>query len=286
MAFSIEQHHVLKFDEDVKAAYQQDGSRLRTYVEVKTSFKGKSFSVNRLGVVEAATKDSRHEIHTHQNAEHTVRWGNLVYYYNSLMLDPDDDDRVLADPRNKYVMAGSSSLGRKTDSVILAAAIGTAITGEDRTGTAPLPAGQKIAAGAGPLTLDKLRQAKRILDTNEVPDDGRCVAISAQGLEDLLSVTEVGSFDYNTVKALVNGQVDTFLGFHFVRTQLTQIVGATRSCVAMHKDAVVLGITRDMYNRIAQRRDMHDAWETYCATDIGAVRRWDEGVVQIDITET
>lgn len=286
MAFTIEQHHVLKFDEDVKAAYQQKGSRLRPYVEVKSGFVGKSFSVNRLGTVEAATKDTRHTAHEHQNPEHSVRWGNLVYYYNSLMMDPDDDDRVLADPKNKYVTGAANSLGRKTDLVIIAAGLGTAITGEDRAGTQALPAAQKIAVGTGPLSLDKLRQAKRMLDEAEVDDDGRTAVVSAQGLEDLLAVTEINSIDYNSVKALVNGNVNTFLGFNFVRTQLLTKASTTRSCMVFHKDAIVLGITRDMYNRIAQRRDMHDAWETYAATDIGAVRRWDEAVVQIDITES
>lgn len=286
MSFTIEQHHVLKYDEDVKAAFQQEGSRLRAYVEVKSGFAGKSFSVNRLGVVEAATKDSRHEQHSHQNPDHTVRWGNLVYYYNSILMDPDDDDRVLANPKNRYVMAAANSLGRKVDSVILTAAIGTAVTGEDRTGSQALPTAQKIAAGSGPMSIAKLTQAKRIMDEAEVPDDGRVMAISAQALEDLLGTTQVTSSDYNTVKALVQGQLDTYLGFKFVRTQLTALSSTTRSCVAFHKDAVVLGITRDMYNRIAQRRDMHDAWECYAATDIGAVRRWDNGVVQIDITES
>jgi hypothetical protein len=101
-----------------------------------------------------------------------------------------------------------------------------------------------------------------------------------------LGTTQVGSYDFNSVKSLVNGQLNTFMGFTFVRTQITRKVSTTRSCIAFHKDALVLGITRDMYNRIAQRRDMHDAWETYCATDIGAVRRWDEGIVQIDYTES
>lgn len=286
MSFTVQEFHVLKYDDDVKTAFQQSGSRLRPYVETKSGFSGKSFSVNRLGIVEAVTKDTRHEVHAHQNADHTVRWGNLVYYYNSLMMDPDDDDRVLANPKNKYVMTAANALGRRVDRTILEAAIGTAITGEDRLGTAALPAGQKIAVGSGPMSLAKLQQAKRILDENEVPDDGRTMAISAQALEDMLAETAITSSDYNSVKTLVNGQVDTFLGFKFVRTQLVNKSSTTRQCVAFHNSAVVLGITRDMYNRIALRHDMHDAWETYGATDIGAVRRWDEGVVQIDITES
>lgn len=286
MAFTIEEFHVLKYDEDVKSAYQQTGSRFRRAVDEKTGFKGKSFSVNGIGIIEAAQKDSRHEQHDHQNPDHPVRWGNLVYFYNSILMDPDDDDRVLANPKNKYVMAAANSLGRKTDNIISAAAVGTAITGEDRTGSAALPTSQIIVAGSGPMTVEKLIEAKRIMDENEVPDEMRFLGLSSQALEDLLGTTQVTSSDYNTVKALVNGQLNTFLGFEFIRSQQLPKVSTTRKCVAWHQEAVCLGVTRDMYNRIAQRRDMHDAWECYAATDIGAVRRWDEGVVEIDVTES
>lgn len=35
----------------------------------------------------------------------------------------------------------------------------------------------------------------------------------------LLRETEVSSYDFNNVKALVEGKIDTFMGFKFIRTQ-------------------------------------------------------------------
>jgi hypothetical protein len=286
----IEEHHVLKYAEDVQLAYQQMGSRLRECVDVKSGIIGKSFSTNDIDVIEATTKDARHEIHAHQDPEHTVRWGNLVYYYNSVMMDRDDDARVLANPKNKYVTTAAYSLGRRADRSIITAMLGTAITGEDRTGTQALPTAQKVTGSTSALTKPKLLTAKRLLDEAEVPDDGRYLAISAQGLEDLLGITEVISSDYNTVKALVDGQVNTWLGFTFVRTELLPkgvVTTNVRQAIAWHKDALILGeTTASQYSRIALRRDMHDSWETYQAIDIGAVRKRDKGVIEIHYLES
>lgn len=289
MAFTIDQHHVLKYAEDVDMAYQQETSRIRPYVNIKSGIVGKSFSVNGIGVVEAATKDARHEMHSHQNPEHETRWGNLVYKYVSILMDPDDDDRVLADPRNRYVMDSASALGRDMESTIITAALGTATTGEDRSGSQALPTAQKVTGSTSGFTLTKFRQGKRILDAAEVPGSDRVLVISAQGLEDLLADTTITSIDFNGEKPLVTGRVTQFLGFTILMTELLPIgsvAANVRQGLMMHKRAVTLGISRDKTARIALRRDMHDAWESYCAHDIGAVRQWDEGVVEIHYLET
>ena len=290
MPFTVEQHHVLKYADDVQAAYQQDGARTRECVTMKTNIVGKSFSTNDIGVIEAATKDSRHEQHAHQNPEHTVRWGNLTYYYNSIMMDRDDDARVLADPKNQYVMSAAMSLGRRFDRTVLAALIGTAVTLADRSGTQALPSAQKVTGSTSALTKAKILTAKRLLDEAEVPDGDRYFAISAQGLEDMLGITEVISSDYNSVKALVDGQINTWLGFKWIRTELLikgTVAANVRQAIAWHKSAIVAGETSaSMYSRIAKRTDMHDAWECYAALDLGAVRKRDKGVVEVHYLES
>lgn len=277
MPFTIEQHHVLKYADDVMAAFQQSGMRLRNSVTVKSGVVGKQCSFNRIGIIDAATKGTRAEQHAHQNPDHTVRWANLIYRYNAILLDPDDEDKVLSNPKNVYVQTISNSLGRVGDNDIVTAALGTAISGEDRTGSVALPAAQLVAAGGTGLTVSKLRSAKQILDTAEVPDEGRKCWVNADGLNDLLGQTEVTSADYNVVKALVNGQVNSFLGCEFIRSEKVPALKA----VMMHPSAVGFAISREQNIRIAQRRDMHDAWEAYGGFDMGAVRIEDAGVVEI-----
>src|SRR3546814_3244582 len=101
------------------------------------------------------------------------------------------------------------------------------------------PAGQKIAVGSDGLTLVKLLQAKEILDAAEVDVDDttgqgaptRVIAVSTKQITNLLGTTEIKSVDYNSVKALAQGQADTFLGFKFVRTERVPQVGTSRMFV-------------------------------------------------------
>ncbi|MBF9655991.1 phage capsid protein, partial [Streptococcus pseudopneumoniae] len=78
--------------------------------------------------------------------------------------------------------------------------------------TVALPSAQKVAAASAGLPIAKLRSAREILLGADVDlDMGATCIINPAGLTDLLSATEITSSDYNTVKALVQGQVDTFL---------------------------------------------------------------------------
>jgi hypothetical protein len=277
MSLFISEHHVLKFADDVMAAFQQGASRLRECVTVKGGVNGYSASFNRIQQIDAATKSARQEQHSQQNADHYVRWADLVYRYNALALDPDDEDNILANPKNVYVTSIAGALGRATDNDIQTAALGSARSGQDRTGSVALPAAQKVAAGGTGLTVAKLRSGKQILDTAEVPDTDRYLAINADGLNDLLGQTEVTSSDYASVKALVQGDVNAFLGFNVVRTEKVPALKA----IMWHKSAIGLAISRDQNIRIAMRHDMHDAWEAYGAMHFGAVRIEDTGVVEI-----
>lgn len=67
------------------------------------------------------------------------------------------------------------------------------------------------------MTIAKLLQAKFILDNNDVdPSLKRYFVCGPKQIQDLLNTTEVKSSDFNTVKALAQGDLNTFLGFEFI----------------------------------------------------------------------
>lgn len=72
-----------------------------------------------------------------------------------------------------------------------------------------------VAVGTTNLTVDKILEAKKLLDTKNVPAQGRHWLGHAYQLNSLLKETKVTSSDYASVKALVNGDINTFLGFEF-----------------------------------------------------------------------
>ena len=56
-------------------------------------------------------------------------------------------------------------------------------------------------------------------------DDGICIAVSGTGLDRLLANTETTSADYNSVKALVAGEMNTFMGFEFITVGARRLEG-------------------------------------------------------------
>jgi hypothetical protein len=97
------------------------------------------------------------------------------------------------------------------------------------------------------MNVAKLRYAKRLLDENDVPLNDRFIAISPLQLSELLSATAITSSDYNSVKALVSGEVDTFLGFKFIMSnRLSTDESTYRECLYWHKSGLLLVKGQDM----------------------------------------
>lgn len=286
MPLHVEEHVVRAFDENLRLLFEQEGSRLRPYVDVKTGVVGKAASWN-VFIGEAARQKviattGRHEDHTQDDLDGIVSWAVLQFWYQALPVDPQDAVKLLMDPKGKYAVAIANTLGRQCDANLIAAAIGSATRGEDMGTSTALPSAQKVAAASTGMTVAKLRAAKKILDQNEVTGP-RTIAVNADMMDDLLGTTEVTSSDFNTVKALVNGDFNTFLGFHFVRTEKIISTGSTATgAVAFAQASLGLAIAEE-YNRVAQRRDKHDEWEAYGRVQFGCVRTDDKGVVQINV---
>ncbi len=137
--------------------------------------------------------------------------------------------------------------------------------------------------GGTGLTLAKLQATKQLLDQAEVdPEAPRYLVCAASQIDtDLLSTTEVKSADYNSIRALVNGTVDTFMGFKFIRTELLTKTTTTRYCYAYAKGAIGMGVLSDLQSKIDQRSDKNYAWQVWDKMDMGATRVEEVQVVEI-----
>jgi hypothetical protein len=205
---------------------------------------------------------------------------------------------MLGDPTSPYQALGVAALNRAKDDIIIAAARGSARAGTGASATTiALPTAQKIAEGGTGLTLAKLLSVKEILDAAEVDEElsdsgqasgmeaQRVMVVTTKQLTNLLGTTEIKSVDYNNVKALVQGQVDTFLGFRFIRTERLAKSGTTRYCLAWSKGCVALGVGKDIVSNIDTLPGKNYSVQVYARESIGAVRVVDEGVVEIGCFE-
>lgn len=293
MSTQITTAFVQQYSANVMMLAQQQGSKLRDAVNMEMIV-GKQAFFDQVGATAARRRLSRHSDTPQVDTPHARRrctmedfdWGDLV--------DQEDKVRTLIDPTSSYAKAAAWAMGRAIDEVIVDAIRGTSFTGESGSTSVPLPAAQKIAVGAAGLTKAKMISAKKVLDNKDITDEGRFIAVTSEQLEDLLGVTEVVSSDYNVVKALVQGEIDTWLGFKFIRVDglridgtkiLPFITGADRAVVAWQRDQVMLGLGKNPQARITERADKNYATQVFYSMTIGATRMQEEGVVEVACLE-
>jgi len=284
MSTQVTTAFVQQYSANVQMLSQQMGSLLRDKVRVE-SITGKNAFLDQVGSVTAVEKTSRHSDTPQIDTPHARRRISLSDYEFADLIDQQDKVRLLIDPTSSYAQAAAMAMGRAIDDVIISAALGTAYTGE--TGSTSTANANTIAHGSGGLTVAKLRTAKQTLDLSDVdPSIPRHIIVSPRQISDLLNITEVTSADFNTVKALANGEINTYLGFNFIVSNRLALSSTTRSCIAFAQDGIALGIGKDVNARIDERADKSYATQVYYCMSIGATRMEEDKVVEVQCTES
>lgn len=271
---------------------QQTESRLRNTVYVDTNIVGKRLYVDQIGVTAMVPIVNRHGDSPLANTPHQRRAIDILDYEVGDLVDKPDLMRVLIDPVSGYVRVFAAAVGRQIDQVIINAYFATALTGETGATSVTFPSGQQIGVndwtygtgtGNSGLTVSKLISAKVLLDQNESSmDDPRTLVCTAKQIGNLLATTEVTSSDYAEVKALVNGQINTFMGFNFVRSELVPTDGSGyRRVMAYTRTGMALGMLQDATVQIAPRPDKRFSTYVYSAVSLGASRLEEPKCVEI-----
>lgn len=305
MSQQITTARVEQFNANVFHLSQQKMSRLKPSVRNETQ-KGKSQFFDRIGKVTAQKKQSRHGDTPLIDTPHSRRRVTLVDYEHADLIDEADRRRILIEPSSSYSQAFAMAFGRAIDDEIIAAADGSAYGAEDGSSAVAHPNSQKLAsvasaAGAN-LNVQALRRAKKIFDANDVdPSIKRYLAHGSSQQESLLSETEITSADFNTVRALVMGEIDTFLGFKFIMLERLLLqsgalsfdtsagsVGSGggdadgyRRCIAWAEDGLLLSTAEAMKSRIDERADKAYSTQVFSSMGLGATRLEEEKVVVI-----
>lgn len=284
----------------------------------REKFIGKAEFFDRLGKASAVDKAGRNADTPNLDITHSRRMVTTITREWGTLVDRKDKLQNIHSPASEYAKAAAMGLGRKRDRVMIEAAFGNAASGEDGSSNVALGNGQKVAAvSSGALAyanVQMLRKAKRLMDAAQVKGK-RYIAHSADFLEALLSQTEVTNSDYNSVKALVAGDLNTFLGFEFILCQEidsytaqstvngasidtgdfhfdtttglynasgTDLGGTEKVALAWVEDGLLEGETEGSFiARIEERADKGYSQQIYTAMDVGAVRMEEEKVVQL-----
>ena len=245
MSVNISTAFVTLFDSEVKQAYQ--GQRLLAGVtRERTGVQGNTVKFPKIGKGSATIRVPQTDV-VPLNVTYSQVTATMEDFIAAEYSDIFDQSHVNFSERQELVQVVSGAIARRMDQVVL-----DALTAASGTNTVA----NSVGGSNTNLNVAKLRATKKALDAKNVPADGRCFIIHANSLDSLLGETEVTSSDFSSVKSLVQGEVDTFLGFRFITMGDRDEGGLAidgsndRICFAFHKDAMGLGISMNQTSRV------------------------------------
>lgn len=291
----IDQFYPTQFETTWKDVLQQKESRLLSRV-MRDDFSGKNKLFNLVSDSEMTAVTTR-KGDTPDGDFDGLKYNLIQAAYEKVTTFDEWDQMKLGQivlPTSETMRQHVQAANRRIDKTIIAALGGTRYIGEDGATPDVLPSAQKIAVdytevgsptNSG-LTIAKLRAASSLLNAAEVPEEGRVFVYSHKELDNLLRTTEITSADYNTIRALQSGSVDTFMGFKFIRIEEkggipVGVIGSDiTSCYAYHPEGVKFSMhgLKAYMDVLPTRRH---ALQVRTTCQLGAVRVQNEYVVEV-----
>ena len=205
MSKSLNVAAIASFDADVKHAFQ-DKAKLRDTVRVKTGVVGSTHRFPKLGAGMATKRVKQTDV-VPMNLQHTNATATLEDWNAAEYTDVFDEAKTNISERQELAASIAKAIGRREDQLIIDALEATATT---------LTVASSVGGAGTDLNVDKLRRIGRLLGENGVDEDEMVTFIGSHfGKEALLGQTEITSADYNSVRALTNGEVNQFLNMDF-----------------------------------------------------------------------
>jgi len=278
MAQQLSTAFVTLFDAEVKQAYQGTAV-LRPAIRVRSGVEGSSYKFPKIGKGVAQVRIPQTDV-TPLNVSYGQVTATLSDYIAAEYSDIFSQAKVNFDERSELVKVVASAVGRRQDQLILDALIASSTSNT---------VASSVGGANTNMNLDKLLAAKKALDAKNVPMDNRHIIIHANNLAGMLGETKVTSSDFNSVKALVNGELNTFLGFTFHTVGDRDEGGlplssGDRKVYAFHRDAI------GMAEGIAPKTEINyipekTSWLVTSMFSAGAVAIDAEGIVEITCDE-
>jgi hypothetical protein len=277
MAQNVTTAFVDLFESEVKQAYQAE-SVLRGMTRTRTGVQGNTVKFPKIGKGVATLRVAQTDV-TPLNVTYATVTASMTDYIAAEYSDIFHQSHINFDERRELVMVVSKSIARRCDQIIIDAL--AAASGASTVATS-------IGGAASNMNIEKIRAAAKVMNTKNVPAEGRNMLIHASQLDAMLGSTSITSSDFAVVKALVRGEVNQFMGFNFITIGDRDEGGlpkpSTRTCFAWHMDAV--GYAESM----AQKTEVNYIPEktSYLVSSMfsaGAISIDDEGVVAISCTE-
>jgi len=289
------------YDFNFKLLEQQMGSELQDSVTRETIV-GEYKYFDYIDAADATEVFTRNADTINEDLVYQRRRINVRRFTFAPLVDEFDKLALINDPTGDIVMDALAALGRQKDWILIQdAGFGSTWGGYDGTTEYTYDTNMNVAvtvrdsgSGATGMNVAKLRNMRRLFKQQNVPSNLKIhLALTALQEDELLASTEVGSSDYNSVRTLVDGETDTFMGikFHLVEGQINSqdilpVDGSTyRRCIAWAEDGLMLGIGEEVWTDIQQRIDKNYSYQIYNKMWIGGMRTSEKKVGAILCSE-
>jgi capsid protein len=209
------------------------------------------------------------------------------------------DEDILGAPGKQYGIFGDSmEVDKDGDTVFVAFPTATNVVPFNFNGLWKGKSDGDAAPGTAPTVLSpqKLRRTKVILDKSEyaeLDNDLPIIALEEEDLQNFGTSIEMLSKDYTThdmarAEKLVNGDLDVFKGFRFVKLsngRLPKVPGQTNRFYApvWFKSAMLYKERPLVQTRIQEMPNKMYRWHAYYEAQATSLRREDSAVVWIEV---
>lgn len=234
-----------QFVAEVKHKFQEMG-KLRDTVRYRDAKGVKTVQFALMGRGMAAERSSIQTPIPVMNVDQTPVSVSVKNYTASELTDIFFNNQSGFDERSELVDTVANALGRRLDQLVIEALVAANLSKS---------VAKNVSGSNANMTLAALRKSAELMDKDGVPDSERTLILNPSGLHALLAAAEVGSADYNNVKALVRGDLDTFYGFRIIKIGDRDEGGlpkasTDRTNFAYHKSAIGLAVNMDVDVRI------------------------------------
>ena len=281
------------YNTNLNVLSQQMGSKLRNKVRMENQDGEKAF-FDAIGSVTAVAKVARYPATPIVDTPFSRRMAVLTEAHLADLVDSTDDLKSAVSIDAKIPQMQAYGLGRWVDETVLTAMFASAGTGVDGATPVVFPASQDIAvnvSGANTgLDIEKLILAKKLFWDGDVdldnPMNKMHIAVTGYEMKNLLETTEITSSDYNSIKALVQGEIDTFMGMKFTITNLIEVDTNVSEIPVWVESGVLLNLPKDITGQINTRADLSNAKQLYAQIAGSSVRMEEAKVVRIYCDQT
>ncbi len=289
MSSQVNAAFVQKFRDNFIHLSQQKGSKLRESVRVHTDVVGKYDHFDRIGQTSAQLITSRHADTPTVDTPHSRRRVTLADYNWADLVDRADEIKMLSSPASEYMKAGVWAMGRTMDDIIITSFNGsaTSVSSDDSTSSVSFDSNNQIVHGSADLSLAKVIEAAKILSDNDVdPDEERYAVVGPAQIEAMLNTSTVTSSDYNSIRLLMKGEIDTFMGFKWITSTRLPKSGNYRKVFFYAKSAMGLSVGLDVVTSIDKRPDKNNSMQPYAQMSLGSTRIEEAKIVEVSCDES